>query len=272
MRTGFEVIKVVEMQHLREVKDAAGDAVVDMTMTSEPAIYVPFWGSNVKMGEVVFRVRSEPGASGCMVSRLSGYTAQLPPHCPARQPCRKSLQCIRCHVQRSILPRVLITGMAMLQVHLHLTCSADQFKFLWGIKGHVERIMLQESKRVALSYVDFATKLATCAPGLEAFWDASRKVWHCNVFPLHACAMRALDYLLQHLSVHFRQLCSFPDVLSYPKPQSANQFYRTPDPVTAVYKPQRSSDSYLPSPCRRYCVIDCASGTVRRKQSYLGWT
>ena len=60
MRTGFEVIKVVEMQHLREVRDAAGHAVVDMTMTSEPAIYVPFWGSDVKMGEVVFRVRSEP--------------------------------------------------------------------------------------------------------------------------------------------------------------------------------------------------------------------
>ena len=85
----------------------------------------------------------------------------------------------------------------MLQVSTHLTCSADQFKFLWGIKGHVERIMLQEAKRVALSYVDFATKLATCDPGLEAFWDASRKVWRCSVFPLHQCAMCALNYLLQ---------------------------------------------------------------------------
>ena len=87
----------------------------------------------------------------------------------------------------------------MLQVNTHLTCSADQFKFLWGIKGHVERIMLQESKRVALSYVDFATKLATCAPGLEAVWDASRKVWRCSVFPLHEYAMQALMYLLQRL-------------------------------------------------------------------------
>ena len=60
------------MQRLREVRDAGGHEVVDMTMTSEPAIYVPFWGSNVKMGEVVFRVRSAPGASGCMVSRLRG--------------------------------------------------------------------------------------------------------------------------------------------------------------------------------------------------------
>lgn len=87
----------------------------------------------------------------------------------------------------------------MLQVNTHLTCSADQFKFLWGIKGHVERIMLQESKRVALSYVDFATKLATCAPGLEAVWDASRKVRRCSVFLLHECAMHALNHLLQRL-------------------------------------------------------------------------
>ena len=94
---------------------------------------------------------------------------------------------------------MLIIGMVMLQVNTHLTCSADQFKFLWGIKGHVERIMLQESKRVALSYVDFATKLATCAPGLEAVWDASRKVRRCRVFPLHECAMHALSYLLQRL-------------------------------------------------------------------------
>ena len=75
---GFEVIKVVEMQRLREVRDAAGQAVVDMTMTSEPAIFVPFWGSNVKMGEVVFRVRSAPGAPGCMVSPLRGYVAAPP--------------------------------------------------------------------------------------------------------------------------------------------------------------------------------------------------
>ena len=94
---------------------------------------------------------------------------------------------------------MLIIGMAVLQVNTHLTCSADQFKFLWGIKGHVERIMLQESKRVALSYVDFATKLATCAPGLEAVWDASRKVWRCSVFLLHECALHALRKLLWHL-------------------------------------------------------------------------
>ena len=75
MCTGFEVIKVVEMQRLREVRDEGGHVVVDMTMTSEPAIYVPFWGSNVKMGEVVFRVRSAPGASGCMVSGLCSCTA-----------------------------------------------------------------------------------------------------------------------------------------------------------------------------------------------------
>ena len=84
-------------------------------------------------------------------------------------------------------------------MNTHLTCSADQFKFLWGIKGHVERIMLQESKRVALSYVDFATKLATHAPGLEAVWDASRKVWCCSVFLLHECALHALRDLLQRL-------------------------------------------------------------------------
>ena len=91
---------------------------------------------------------------------------------------------------------MLIIGVAVLQVDTHLTCSADQFKFLWGIKGHVERIMLQESKRVALSYVDFATKLATHAPGLEAVWDASKKVRRCSVFPLHKCATHALIYLL----------------------------------------------------------------------------
>ena len=55
---------------------------VDMTMTSEPAIYVPFWGSNVKMGEVVFRVRSAPGASSCMVSPFRGLHGCSP--CPVK--------------------------------------------------------------------------------------------------------------------------------------------------------------------------------------------
>ena len=44
--------------------------------------------------------------------------------------------------------------------------------------------------------VDFATKLATHAPGLEAVWDASKKVRRCSVFPLHKCATHALIYLL----------------------------------------------------------------------------
>lgn len=66
MPTGYEVVKVVEQQHL-EIEEEDG-AVKSMTMTSHPSLFVPGMG-DVPIGDVRFHVTAmgEDGDS-CKVS------------------------------------------------------------------------------------------------------------------------------------------------------------------------------------------------------------
>ena len=41
-----------------------------------------------------------------------------------------------------------------------LKCSAEQFKWLWAIRGIVEKIMLRECRTVAETFVGYCSRLA----------------------------------------------------------------------------------------------------------------
>ena len=63
-----------------------------------------------------------------------------------------------------------------LQIYTHMECSADNFKFLWMIRGLIEKEMIKQTKRVTNSFVNFIGDIATGAPGAEALWEDSKKV------------------------------------------------------------------------------------------------
>ena len=46
------------------------------------------------------------------------------------------------------------------QVETRLKCSAEQFKWLWAIRGIVEKIMLRECRTVAETFVGYCGRLA----------------------------------------------------------------------------------------------------------------
>ena len=62
------------------------------------------------------------------------------------------------------------------QVETRLKCSAEQFKWLWAIRGIVEKIMLRECRTVAETFVGYCSRLA-------AEGDAMGAVRH-TAFPL----------------------------------------------------------------------------------------
>jgi hypothetical protein len=66
--TGYEVVKVVEQQHLEVDEDESG--VKSMTMTSNPSLYVPGMG-NVPIGDVTFHVSPGPHTGCCKACPLS---------------------------------------------------------------------------------------------------------------------------------------------------------------------------------------------------------
>lgn len=46
------------------------------------------------------------------------------------------------------------------QVRTKLRCSAEKFKWLWAIRGMIEKIMLKECKIVAEKFVDYCRRVA----------------------------------------------------------------------------------------------------------------
>lgn len=62
------------------------------------------------------------------------------------------------------------------QIYTHMECSADNFKFLWMIRGLIEKEMIKQTKRVTNSFVDFIGGIAKGAPGAEALCEDSKKV------------------------------------------------------------------------------------------------
>ena len=47
-----------------------------------------------------------------------------------------------------------------MQVETRLKCSAEQFKWLWAIRGIIEKIMLRECRTVAETFVGYCSRLA----------------------------------------------------------------------------------------------------------------
>ena len=75
----YDLLKVVEMQHLQLTEDDTG-VVVEAVLTTQPSIVsVPVMGT-IKMGTVVIRACSEPGFDGCVVSPLLWIPS--PPYAP----------------------------------------------------------------------------------------------------------------------------------------------------------------------------------------------
>lgn len=64
---GYDVVKVVERQHLEVEEDESG--VKSMTMTSNPSLYVPGMG-DVSIGDVCFQVSPTEDGSSCKVPSL----------------------------------------------------------------------------------------------------------------------------------------------------------------------------------------------------------
>jgi len=69
----YDLLKVVEQQRLQLIEDDTGN-IIEMIMTTQPAIKeVPVMGT-VPMGTVTIRACTEPGVDGCVVSLLSSDT------------------------------------------------------------------------------------------------------------------------------------------------------------------------------------------------------
>ena len=64
--------------------------------------------------------------------------------------------------------------MAPLQLTTNLTCTAEGLKWLWAMRGAIERIMIGQCKVVAETFVDFCGR--ACREGLEPVGGGAQEV------------------------------------------------------------------------------------------------
>lgn len=157
---GYEVVKVVEQQHLEVVEEEG--TLKSMTMTSSPSLYVPGMG-NVSIGNVCFQVSAaEDDEEACKVStcqcmHLQGHNT-YDWRTWKNSMLDKGFACFA-NTNSFSAARMVIQRKVTMQVCTKLRCSAEQFKWLWAIRSIVEKIMLRECRTVAERFVEYCKRV-----------------------------------------------------------------------------------------------------------------